>query len=40
MFVVKWDNKNVINAGTCESIFNVECQFGTKNVYDTAAINI
>jgi len=39
MFVVKRDKKNVINTGTHESIFNVKCQFGSKNIYDIAAIN-
>ena len=30
MFVVKWDDKNTTNAGTCESICNVKCQLVPK----------
>jgi hypothetical protein len=40
MFVVKWDNKNVTNTGSRESIFSVKCQYGSKNIYDIAAIDI
>ena len=40
MFVVKWADKNVTNTGTRESIFNVKCQLGPKNVYDIPVINI
>jgi len=35
-----WDNKNVTNTGTRESIFSVKCQFVSKNIYDIAAIDI